>query len=138
MDAATHLARVKSEMYERQWERFNVRRPARLIVVKPGLSGITIRSCQVMDISQGGAGIEVSTTIGLAQHYYLQIFGLVDRIGCAEVYRNGSRVGVKFIMPLPEPVLRRIVRKDFVMSDAPAKGVPRRPEPAHETAFWMA
>lgn len=117
MDKATHLARVKSEMYERQWERFYVRRPARLVAVEPCLAGITIRGCQVLDISQGGAGIETTTTIGLGQHYYLQIVGLADHIGCAEVYRIGNKVGVKFIMPIPEKLLRRIVRHDFVMSD---------------------
>lgn len=136
MEAATHLARVKSEMYERQWERFNVRRPARLMAVKPGLTGITLRSCQVLDISQGGAGIEVSTTIGLSQHYYLQIFGLADRIGCAEAYRNGSRVGVKFIMPITEALLRRIVRTDFVMSDGPLKPIPGSGGQMVEPAFW--
>lgn len=117
MDAATHLARVKSEMYERQWERFYVRRPARLIGIKPGLSGITMRNCHIMDISQGGAGVETLTTIGLAKHYYLQIFGLAYRIGCAEAHRNGNRIGVRFIMPIPPELLHAIVRADFMIGD---------------------
>lgn len=132
MDRATHLAKVRSEMYERQWERFYVRRPARLVSVAPCLASVTIRGCQVVDLSQGGAGIETATTIGLAEHYYLQIIGLADHIGCAEVYRNGNRLGVKFIMPLAEPVLRRVVRHDFVMRDGddPRAAAKARPKAA--------
>lgn len=117
MQDATHLARVRSEMYERKFERFYVRRPARVMAVSPGLSGITMRSCEVVDISQGGAALEITTTIGLSSHYYLQIIGLADRIGCAEAYRNGSRVGVKFISIIPEHVLHNIVRADFMLGD---------------------
>ncbi|QLF69922.1 PilZ domain-containing protein [Peteryoungia desertarenae] len=117
MENATHLAGVSSEMYERKWERFYVRRPARIMAVNPGLSGITMRSCEVLDISQGGAGLEITTTIGLSKHYYLQIIGLADRIGCAEAYRNGNRVGVRFIAPIPEAMLHRIVRADFMLGD---------------------
>lgn len=117
MLGATHLASVRSEMYERKFERFYVRRPARIMAVSPGLSGITMRSCEVVDISQGGAALEITTTIGLSAHYYLQVLGLADRIGCAEVYRSGSRVGVKFIAIIPEPLLHTIVRADFMMGE---------------------
>lgn len=114
---ATHLAKVQSEMYERRWERFYVKRPARIVAVNRGLSGITMRHCEIVDISQGGAGIHLTTTIGLPEHYYLQVLGLSERIGCAEIYRNGSRVGVKFIMALPENMLHRIVRADFLIGE---------------------
>lgn len=119
MENATHLAGVSSEMYERKWERFYVRRPARIMAVSPGLSGITMRSCEVVDISRGGAAIELTTTLGLSKHYYLQIVGLADRIGCAEAYRYGNRVGVKFIAAIPEAMLHRIVRADFMIGDNP-------------------
>jgi hypothetical protein len=125
MENATHLAGVRSEMYERKWERFYVRRPAKVMSVRPGLTGITIRSCEVVDISQGGAALELTTAIGLSSHYYLQIVGLADRIGCAEAYRNGNRVGVKFIAPISEHMLHRIVRADFLLGDeikAPGPG----------------
>ncbi len=124
MQDGTHLAAVSSEMYERKWERFYVRRPARIMAVSPGLSGITMRSGDVVDISQGGAALEITTTIGLSSHYYIQVIGLADRIGCAEVYRNGSRVGVKFICPIPEHVLHAIVRADFIMGEKVRKPVP--------------
>lgn len=124
MQDGTHLAAVTSEMYERRWERFYVRRPARIMAVSPGLSGITMRSGELVDISQGSAALEITTTIGLSSHYYLQVIGLADRIGCAEAYRNGNRIGVKFICPIPEHVLHAIVRADFIMGEKVKKPVP--------------
>jgi hypothetical protein len=117
---ATHLAKVKSEVYERQWERFFVQRPARLIAVKPCLNGISMRSAEIVDISQGGASFIVSTTVGLPLHYYLNILGLAYRIGCAEAFRNGLRVGVRFINIMEPEVLRRVVRSDFLTGNKEA------------------
>ncbi|MCM2291964.1 PilZ domain-containing protein [Allorhizobium sp. BGMRC 0089] len=111
----THLSTVTSEMYERRWERFYVRRPARIMAVRPGLSGVVMRSASVLDISRGGAGLEMDTVTGLGSHYYLEVLGIISRIGCAEVYRKGNRSGVKFIMPLSEQLLQRIIRHDFLM-----------------------
>ena len=95
---ATHLAKVKSEVYERSWERFFVQRPARLVAVRPCLTGISMRSAEIVDISRGGASFVVATTVGLPSHYYLNILGLAYRIACAETSRNGNRIvllGVK-------------------------------------------
>lgn len=114
---STHLASVNSAMYEHKWERFMVRRPARIWAVSPCMSRITIRSCDILDISRGGAGLDMTTTIGLSEHYYLEVIGLERRIGCAEIHRKGSRVGVKFIAPIGEDMLHRIVRADFLMGD---------------------
>lgn len=118
---ATHLAKVKSEVYERQYERFYVQRPARLVAVRPCLTGVSMRSAEIIDISQGGASFLVGTTIGLPLHYYLNILGLAYRIGCAEVYRtNENRVGVKFINLLTPETLRLVVRADFMIGNAEA------------------
>ncbi|TCL76240.1 PilZ domain-containing protein [Rhizobium sp. BK251] len=122
---ATHLATVKSEVYDRRWERFFVRRPARIIAVRPCLNGLSMRSCEIVDISQGGAAFTVATTIGMPLHYYLNILGLAYRIGCAEVYRNDSRVGVKFINLIDPETLRRIVRADFMIGNTEALAATR-------------
>jgi hypothetical protein len=98
----------------RRWERFIINKPGSLIAVNPGLTGLTSRSCQVVDISRGGACVQVATTLGLPDHYYLSFIGAEERIGCAEAYRNGQRVGLKFIKPIAEHVLSAIVRKDFL------------------------
>lgn len=100
-------------MHGRKAERFLVSRASRILSINPALSGISIRSCHLLDISRVGATLNLVTTIGLPDHYYLNILGTSNRIGCAEIYRNGSRVGVKFIKEVDEDLLRTIVRGDF-------------------------
>jgi hypothetical protein len=104
---------VQSGLEARKWERFIVNKPARLMAINPGLSGLTSRACSVLDISKGGACLNVNTTIGLPDHYYLAFIGATDKIGCAEVYRSGNRVGIKFIKPIEDELLSGIVRNDF-------------------------
>ncbi|MGV1758201.1 PilZ domain-containing protein [Rhizobium sp. P44RR-XXIV] len=117
---ATHLAKVKSEVYERSWERFYVQRPARLVAVRPCLTGISMRSAEIVDISRGGASFVVATTVGLPNHYYLNILGLAYRIACAETSRNGNRIHVRFINLIEPETLRRVVRADFMIGNAEA------------------
>ncbi|KRB50221.1 pilus assembly protein PilZ [Rhizobium sp. Root708] len=117
---ATHLATVKSEVYEARWEQFNVRRPARIVAVRPCLSGISMRSAEIIDISRGGATFVVSSTAGLPKHYYLNILGLAYRLGCAEVFRHNERISVRFINTMEPEVLRRVVRADFLIGNMEA------------------
>ncbi|MBD9447662.1 PilZ domain-containing protein [Rhizobium sp. RHZ01] len=117
---ATHLATVKSAVYETRWEKYNVRRPARIVAVRPCLTGISVRSAEIVDISQGGATFVVSSTAGLPKHYYLNILGLAYRIGCAETYRNNERIGVRFINTIEPDVLRRVLRADFMIGNMEA------------------
>jgi hypothetical protein len=112
-DNALTSIHVEPGIEGRRWERFLVNRSARLMAVGVGLSGLTTRACQLVDISKGGAAITLMTTIGLPDHYYLNIVGMSERIGCAEVYRRDNRVGVKFIKTIEEDFLSLIVRGDF-------------------------
>jgi len=113
-DMTPNSIHVEPGLEARRYERFTVNKPGSLLAINPGLSGMTSRTCQVMDISRGGAGIHVHTTIGLPDHYYLTFLGGEERIGCAEVYRTGERVGVRFIKPIAEHVLSAIIRNDFL------------------------
>lgn len=124
---ATHLATVKSAIYDLRWEEFNVKRPARIVAVRPCLTGVSMRSAEIIDISQGGATLIVSTTAGLPKHYYLNILGLAYRIGCAEVYRHKERIGVRFINIMDPEVLRRVVRADFMIGNMEAIDARRAP-----------
>ncbi|MGV4792471.1 PilZ domain-containing protein [Rhizobium sp. F40D2] len=124
---ATHLATVKSAVYDQRWEEFSVKRPARIVAVRPCLTGVSMRSAEIIDISQGGATFIVSTTAGLPKHYYLNILGLAYRIGCAEVYRHKERIGVRFINIMDPEVLRRVVRTDFLVGNMEAIAARRAP-----------
>ena len=105
-------SRSVAGLYERKWERFAVNRQGMLMTVGFDLAAPKMRSCKLVDISLGGASFTVSTTIGLPLHYYLSVVGVASRIGCAEVYRNDSRVGVQFIKEIDEELLHMIVRSD--------------------------
>jgi hypothetical protein len=110
------LASLHSDnsLHRRQAERFAVNRAGRILSVNPSLSGISVRSCHLADISRFGATLNLVTTIGLPDHYYLNIVGTAYRIGCAEVHRLGNRVGVKFIKEIDEDLLHAIIRGDFL------------------------
>ena len=105
--------RSSAGLYDRKWERFAVNRQGMLMTVGFDLAAPKMRSCKMVDISQGGASFIVSTTIGLPLHYYLSIVGVASRIGCAEVYRNDNRIGVQFIKEIEEELLHTIVRSDY-------------------------
>lgn len=113
MTQQSMLSIVPSEAYERRWERFNVQHSATLLAVMPQLAGLTARTCRMIDISCGGASFTVNTTIGLPLHYYLTFEGTERRIGCAEVYRQDHRIGVKFIKPIEETFLHEIITLRF-------------------------
>lgn len=105
--------RSTAGLYERKWERFSVNRQGMLMTVGFDLAAPKMRSCKLVDVSQGGASFVVTTTIGLPLHYYLSIVGVASRIGCAEVYRNDNRIGVQFIKEIDEELLHTIVRSDY-------------------------
>jgi hypothetical protein len=105
-----HLSAANTESNQRRWERFILNKPATLVSVNSGLHGVSSRNCQVTDISIGGAGIQVITTIGLPDHYYLCFLSMEERLGVAEVYRNGTKIGLRFIKLLDEQFLNRILR----------------------------
>jgi hypothetical protein len=113
-DATISSVHIDQGIEARKWERFIVNRPGIILHVHPALAGLSRRNGQVIDISKGGACLQLLTTVGLPDHYYLSFSGLVDRIGCAEVYRGGGRVGVRFIKTLNDDLLSTIVRGDFL------------------------
>lgn len=111
---STYLARVPSQEDNRQHERFSVRREAHLISVGTGLSGLHQRRATLFEISKDGAALDVSLLHGLPDHYYLKIVGFPNRLGCAEIYRKGTRVGVKFLATIDHDFLHKIVRSEFL------------------------
>lgn len=113
--------RQSGGLYERNWERFRINRQGMLLSVGFDLALPKVRTCQIIDISQGGASFSVTTTIGLGPHYYLTVVGLMARVGCAEMYRNEHRVGVQFIKEIDEELLHQIVRADYFTGETTRK-----------------
>lgn len=118
---STMYAVVRSKLYDERYERFRVGQAGTLMSIRPGLAGVSTRTCRMLEISRGGAVFSVNTTIGLPIHYYLSIVGIKKRIGCAELFRKDNRVQVHFIAPIDDELLHEIVRHEFFTGDNPKK-----------------
>lgn len=107
------LSFVKSDVYEKEYERYLIGQVGTLIAVDPCLGKVSTRSCRMVDISRGGASFTVNSTRNLPIHYYLHIMGARKRIGCAEIFRRDKTIRVHFIKPIEEAFLHQIVRHEF-------------------------
>ena len=121
--------RQSGGLYERKWERFRVNRQGMVLSVGLDLAAPKVRTCQLIDISLGDASFSVNTTIGLGEHYYLTVVGVLAKMGCAEVYRNDHRIGVQFIKEIDEELLHQIVRADYFTGGVAAN--PKQQNPGY-------
>ena len=69
-----------------------------------GVDGSFLENCRILDVSAGGARLQVSNPSGLPDHFFL----LLSRDGtlrrqCAVVWRSETNVGVEFVQALPKP-----------------------------------
>jgi hypothetical protein len=115
---STMYSLVRSPLYDQRYAPFAIAHAGTLMSVQPGLGGVSIRACKMIEISRGGARFSVATTIGLPLHYYLHIIGTNRRIGCAEIHRAGDRVAVHFIKAIDEGFLHEIVRHEYFTGQA--------------------
>ena len=82
----------------RRWPRVEINALGRISTVSRGLrlAANTMR-CKIIDISQGGALLEISSE-KIEDTFYLEMDADPDyRATCNVVRRMGNRVGVKFI-----------------------------------------
>jgi hypothetical protein len=68
-----------------------------------GIDGSVLEGCRLVDISAGGARLEVDNPAGLPDQFVL----LLSRDGalhrqCAVVWRSENSVGVEFVRQLPK------------------------------------
>ncbi|WP_202190120.1 PilZ domain-containing protein [Ensifer sp. LCM 4579] len=118
MQQSTMYSLAPSPLYDERHERFAIAHAGTLMAVQPGLGGVSIRACRMIEISRGGARFSVGTTIGLPLHYYLHVVGTNRRIGCAEIHRAGDKLAVKFIKTIDESFLHEIVRLDYFTGES--------------------
>jgi len=102
----TYLSAADSRIFSRRDQRYKVNVVGHVEIVLPRLSGIARKNCRVVDISTEGAGIIFTEVIGLPLHFYLTMDGYFEKMGCAEINRIETRVGVRFLRPLDERWLK--------------------------------
>ena len=58
--------------------------------------------CTVRNLSDSGACLEVTTSIGLPEEFEFVIAGEVNSLKCKLVWRSGNRIGIAFIVSLQQ------------------------------------
>lgn len=112
MDKRNYFREIASQMYQRRWTRYPVSCPAEISVLNQRLTVEAARRCFIVDISKGGAALEVLALKNIPKHFYLSPLAPATRIGCIEIHRKGSnRIGVQFIREIDDDVLKKIVEQ---------------------------
>ncbi len=94
-------------------QEFVVDRPGKIIFVGHHLSTSVQTDCMIKIMSQSGATLEVGTGHELPNHFFLEILGIRDEIGCTLVKREGSQVTVSFNMLINAEFLHHVLRLNF-------------------------
>lgn len=97
-------------------EKFVIDRPGKIIFVGHHLSTKSSIRCLVRSISLYGAELEVSPHTPMPSHFFLEILGIHDEMGCTLIRREAERVTVGFNMLIDPEFLHHVVRLSFELS----------------------
>ncbi len=95
------------------YEKYSVDRPGKIVFVGRHLSTKNSLRCLVRTISLYGAEIELSPHVMLPNHFFLEILGIHDEIGCTFIRREEEKVTVGFNMLIDPEFLHHVVRLSF-------------------------
>lgn len=98
------------------YEKFRIDRPGRIIFVGHRLSTTSSMRCLIQSISRYGAELEVSPQLDVPAHFFLEILGIHDEIGCTVIRREEEKVTVGFNMLIDPEFLHHVVRLSFELS----------------------
>jgi hypothetical protein len=101
---------------ERALDDFTVERPGSIIFVGHHLSTGTQVNCLVRTISLSGAVLEIGDDIEMPNHFFLEILGIRDEIGCTLVKSEGKAITVGFNMLIDPEFLHHVIRLNFEAS----------------------
>jgi len=101
---------------DRALEEFVVDRPGSIIFVGHHLSTGTQIRCLIRTISLGGAVLEIGDGVEMPNHFFLEILGIHDEIGCTLVKRAGNTVTISFNMLIDPEFLHHVIRLNFEAS----------------------
>ncbi|WP_026619111.1 hypothetical protein M728_000772 [Ensifer sp. WSM1721] len=113
MSMIMHRAQASSGQPAGKYPHYFIERPCRILVIGQQLKAKTKYHCLLRHISIGGAMLDFNAAIMLPKHFFLEIDGFKEEIGCAAVHRNGTELGVRFNMLLAQDFLRRLIRMQF-------------------------
>ncbi|URK88181.1 hypothetical protein LP421_12325 [Rhizobium sp. RCAM05350] len=83
MSMVMHLAEAKPGQLTTSYKHYYIERPCRILVVGQHLKTKTKYQCLLRHISVGGAMVDFNANIMLPKHFFLQIDGFQEEIGCS-------------------------------------------------------
>jgi hypothetical protein len=95
------------------FERFAIDLPGRIFMTGHHFH-ISDAVCAISDISCGGALLKVSPDTAISTHFFLQIKGMRDEIGCTMVSRTLELISTNFNMLLNEDFLHAILKRNAI------------------------
>jgi hypothetical protein len=98
---------------ERALEEFTVDRPGAIILVGHHLSTATQIRCLIRTISLAGATLDVNRGVEIPNHFFLEILGIRDQIGCTLIKRDANLASVSFNMLINPEFLHHVQRLNF-------------------------
>ncbi|WP_275789952.1 PilZ domain-containing protein [Pararhizobium gei] len=113
MSMVMHLAEAKPGQLTTRYKHYYIERPCRILVIGEHLKTKTTYRCLLRHISIGGAMLDINAAVMLPKNFFLEIEGFREEIGCSQVHRYGSELGVRFNMQLASEFLSRLIRLDF-------------------------
>ena len=99
--------------HARTLQEFVVDRPGNIILVGHHLTTSTQQRCMIRTMSQSGATLDVSIGFDVPTHFFLEILGLRDEIGCTLVKREGAEITISFNMLIDAEFLHHVSRLGF-------------------------
>lgn len=100
---------------EQAYREFGIDRPGKIIFVGRHLSTKTQVRCLIRTITLAGAVLEVTPGLEVPDHFFLEILGIHDEIGCTLVKREEGTVTVSFNMLINPEFLHHVLRLSFEM-----------------------
>ncbi|MGA1801169.1 hypothetical protein [Rhizobium sp. HT1-10] len=114
MHLQTHL--MTNSDQEPVLPEYVVDRPGKIIFVGHHLSTSAQTRCIIRTMSQSGATLDVGTGYDIPTHFFLEIIGIHDEIGCTLIKREGAEVTVGFNMLINAEFLHHVLRLNFEAS----------------------
>ncbi len=95
------------------YEQFDIDRPGKIIFVEHHLSTKQNLRCLIRKMSIHGAELEVSPYLAVPGHFFLEILGIRDEIGCTLIRREEEKITVGFNMLIDPEFLHHVIRLGF-------------------------
>ncbi|WP_099866778.1 PilZ domain-containing protein [Pararhizobium haloflavum] len=105
-----YLTRVPADGDRRKYYRRPTDLLVRILFLGQGIRQIATRTCRMIDISEGGAKIEVGPSSTIPDHFYLVLGEFDFFIGCSVVERQTIYLHTRFLADCSASFINKLSR----------------------------